>query len=248
MLEILPSVFENYKDTCSITNIRDGCVTFARDEGYLHYAFSQGIIDAWVVIPEQIQFPYNPEHDGLKYFRCKYPEYLFTLFHNVIHKNRTYEMYSIGSDCKLHETVILGVEGLKVVYGPNDKKIQFIHTGRVDIGRDVEIGAYSVIHRGTMDNTVINQGCKFGVYTNIGHNSHVGENTIMAAGVILNGGVQVGKNCWLGSGSLVKNHVSICDNTVIGMGAIVTKDIIKTGIYVGNPARYLKPIEEGWNF
>jgi len=34
--------------------------------------------------------------------------------------------------------------------------------------------------------------------------------------------------------------VTICDQVVIGAGAVVTKDIAKSGIYVGNPARLLR--------
>jgi acetyltransferase-like isoleucine patch superfamily enzyme len=36
--------------------------------------------------------------------------------------------------------------------------------------------------------------------------------------------------------------VTICDNVVVGAGAVVTKDITKPGIYVGNPARLLRPL------
>ena len=36
--------------------------------------------------------------------------------------------------------------------------------------------------------------------------------------------------------------VNICDDVVIGAGAVVTKDITKPGFYVGNPAKFLKPI------
>ena len=34
--------------------------------------------------------------------------------------------------------------------------------------------------------------------------------------------------------------VRICNDVIIGAGAVVTKDIDKPGIYVGNPARYLR--------
>jgi acetyltransferase-like isoleucine patch superfamily enzyme len=37
--------------------------------------------------------------------------------------------------------------------------------------------------------------------------------------------------------------VNICDNVVVGAGAVVTKDITKPGIYVGNPARLLRPLD-----
>lgn len=36
--------------------------------------------------------------------------------------------------------------------------------------------------------------------------------------------------------------VSICDNVVIGAGAVVTKNITKSGIYAGNPAKLLRTI------
>jgi len=36
--------------------------------------------------------------------------------------------------------------------------------------------------------------------------------------------------------------VSICSNVVIGAGSVVTKDIIKPGIYAGNPARFLREL------
>jgi serine acetyltransferase len=38
--------------------------------------------------------------------------------------------------------------------------------------------------------------------------------------------------------------VTICDHVVIGAGAVVTKDITEPGIYVGNPARLLRPLPE----
>lgn len=36
--------------------------------------------------------------------------------------------------------------------------------------------------------------------------------------------------------------VSICDNAVIGAGSVVTRDISVPGIYVGSPARMVRPL------
>lgn len=51
----------------------------------------------------------------------------------------------------------------------------------------------------------------------------------------------IGNNVIIGSGATIL-PVRICDDVVIGAGAVVTKDIIKSGVYVGNPARFLREI------
>ena len=245
MLETLLNLFENYKNTCPINKLRTKCVTFARDVAHLTYLNGKQK-DVWVITPD-IRTP-SSSSNGIKYYPMEYPEYWFTMYHNHVNKNYSGKIASIGYNSDIHKTVLIGVEGLKVVNAPNGFKVQFVHTGKVDIEDSVSIGPYSVIHRGTMSNTTIRNGCKFGAYTNIGHNCDIGRNTIMAAGVVLNGGVKVGKNCWFASRSTVRHHVNICDDVVIGLGSVVLKDITEPGIYVGNPARYLKPITKGWNF
>ena len=52
----------------------------------------------------------------------------------------------------------------------------------------------------------------------------------------------IGNNVSIGSNATIL-PVSICDNVVIGAGSVVTKDIERPGIYVGNPAKFLKEIK-----
>lgn len=52
---------------------------------------------------------------------------------------------------------------------------------------------------------------------------------------------KIGNRVSIGSGATIL-PVSICDDVVIGAGAVVTKNIMKPGIYVGNPARFLRAI------
>lgn len=244
MLEYLPDIFANYKETCSIMNLRNGCVTFARNRKYLKYLMptDKHIL---AVVPFDTQLSVTPNVHLLK---AKYPEYIFTVYHNHLYRNYIPTQPYIGFDCKIHKTVVMDVDGLKVVNRPDGKKIQFKHTGGVLIENNVEIGPYTVIHRGTLDNTTIESGCKIGAHNNIGHNCMIGQDTVIAAGVILNGGITIGKSCWIASGVMIKHYTNICDNVVIGLGSVVTKDITEPGIYIGNPARYLKPITKGWNF
>lgn len=52
---------------------------------------------------------------------------------------------------------------------------------------------------------------------------------------------RVGAGVSIGSNATIM-PVSICAGAVIGAGAVVTKDIVVRGVYVGNPARSLRPI------
>ena len=49
----------------------------------------------------------------------------------------------------------------------------------------------------------------------------------------------VGNNVSIGSNSTIL-PVTICDNVVIGAGSVVTKDIIESGVYAGNPAKLIR--------
>lgn len=51
----------------------------------------------------------------------------------------------------------------------------------------------------------------------------------------------IGNNVCIGSNSTIL-PVRITDNVVIGAGSVVTGDILKPGIYAGNPAKFLKDI------
>ena len=50
---------------------------------------------------------------------------------------------------------------------------------------------------------------------------------------------KIGNHVSIGSNATIL-PVEICDHVVIGAGSVVTKDITKSGIYAGNPARFLR--------
>lgn len=51
----------------------------------------------------------------------------------------------------------------------------------------------------------------------------------------------IGNNVSIGTNATVL-PVTIVDNVVIGAGAVVTKDILKPGVYAGNPARKIRAL------
>jgi acetyltransferase-like isoleucine patch superfamily enzyme len=53
--------------------------------------------------------------------------------------------------------------------------------------------------------------------------------------------VKIGNNVWIGANVTILAGASIPDGCIIGAGSVVKKQLaIQNGIYVGNPARFLK--------
>ena len=61
-------------------------------------------------------------------------------------------------------------------------------------------------------------------------------------GAVLSGGITVGENSFIGTGAMITQYLNIASNTVIGAGAVVVRDINEPGVYVGNPAKFLKKV------
>jgi len=245
----LNDILEKYKGTCSINNLKENHVTFARN-----YEYTKKCVDIYfnlcIILPNKISHrDYSHLHETIELIFVDDVDLSFTIIHNAYVK-RDGILYNIhiSDHAKIHQSAILDAEGLKVAISNNNQKIQFTHTGGVKIEDHVEIGPYTVVHRASIDMTIIKKGVKIGAHCNIGHNNIIGKNTIFAAGVMTSGSVKIGENCWLGTGCVVRNGINICDDVVIGIGSVVVKDITKPGIYAGNPCKFLKEKSDNWNF
>jgi maltose O-acetyltransferase len=56
--------------------------------------------------------------------------------------------------------------------------------------------------------------------------------------------ITIGDNVWLGSGVTVCPGVTIGDDTVVGAGSVVTRDLPRGVVALGNPARVHRPIDQ----
>ena len=138
-------------------------------------------------------------------------------------------------------------------------------------GKDVIIVEPSNIYEVILDDNVfvgpfceIQKGVKIGKNTRIQSHTFIcelvtiGENCFIGHGVMfVNDLFSEGKPAGDSSKwkeTIIKNSVSIgsnatilpvkiCLNVVIGAGSVVTKDINKSGIYAGNPARFIREIK-----
>lgn len=148
----------------------------------------------------------------------------------------------IGNDVTIGDNVVIGGPGFGYVKNSDGTKIvNFQHYGKVIIKDNVTIHSLVAIDRGTLNDTIIEEGCKIDNLCHIAHNVTIGKNTMASARTLIGGGTKIGENCWLGAGCTIIDRISISDNSFIGSGTNVTKSIIDpNGTWVGNPARRIK--------
>jgi len=119
------------------------------------------------------------------------------------------------------------------------------HPFTVKIGKGVDIGEGTVIHRGRWRDTVVGDGTKIDALVFVAHNVHVGQHCLLVAGCKLAGSVTVGDHVIVGLGALVTPGKTIGDRAIIGAGAVVTKDVPAGQVWAGTPARYMRDRRDG---
>jgi UDP-3-O-[3-hydroxymyristoyl] glucosamine N-acyltransferase len=138
----------------------------------------------------------------------------------------------IGRRCILHSGVVVGSDGFGFARdGASWVKVPQL--GGVSIGDDVEIGANSTVDRGTVENTVIEEGVKLDNQVQIAHNVRVGAHTVLAAFAGIAGSTTVGKRCMFGGAVVVVGHLTICDDAVFTFRSTVLQSVTEPGIYSG---------------
>ena len=161
---------------------------------------------------------------------------------NVIVDSRVVLKNSIvGNKCILQSGSVIGEDGFAFERDKIDMKLEkFPHYGRVIIENEVEIFASCSIARGSITDTIIEEGTKIDALCHIAHNVRIGKNTQVTAGVVVGGGTNIGKNCWLGLNSTIKHKIKIGDNVIVGSGSSVIHDVDDKDIVAGTPAKSIR--------
>ena len=146
----------------------------------------------------------------------------------------------IGKDVVIREHCIIGSHGFAFVRDDDEILIGFNPIGGVIIEDNVEIFPLANVDRGTFEDTVIKSGTKVDHFVHISHNSKVGRNCVITAGVVFCGSSEIGDSSWAGIGSIIKQSTRVGKNTILGMGAVVIKDVEDGDVVAGVPAMSLR--------
>jgi len=84
------------------------------------------------------------------------------------------------------------------------------------------------------------------VYTNgfIGHNTVVEDYATIAAHGVLGARIVIGTGAHVGLNSTVREDIKVGKYSIIGMSSVVVADVEEFSIVAGNPARFIKKIQE----
>lgn len=142
----------------------------------------------------------------------------------------------IGDRVTLHAGARLGVDGFGYAWieGGHRKVPQ---VGRCIVGDDVEIGANTCLDRGSLGDTVVEEGAKLDNLIHLAHNVRFGAHSAAAALVGIAGSTTVGRGVFFGGQAGVIGHLHLGDGARIAAAAAVLKSVPPGETWSGVPAR-----------
>lgn len=145
---------------------------------------------------------------------------------------RVLDECAVGARCIVHSGAVIGADGFG--FAPlAGRWVKIPQLGRAVVGDDVEIGANSTIDRGTMGDTVIEDGVKIDNQVQIAHNCRIGAHTAIAGCVGIAGSAIIGRRCQLGGAAMIHGHIGICDDVIVSGGTLISRSITEPGFYSG---------------
>ena len=122
------------------------------------------------------------------------------------------------------------------------KYFTFIHPSVQIMDDNIEVGEGSFIGA----NSILTTSIKLGKHALLNRGNHIGHDCTIQdyfsamPGAIISGNVTIGDCVYVGTNSSIKEKMIICSGVTIGSNATVVKHIVKSGTYVGVPAKKIK--------
>jgi len=154
----------------------------------------------------------------------------FAHAHSVVRENCI-----LGDHVTLENGVIIGGDGFGFAKNEAGHWEKIPQSGPVKIGNHVDVQANACIDRATVGATEIGDGAKIDNLVQIGHGSHVGENTLICSQTGLAGSSVVGKNVILAGQAGVAGHCAVGDGVILTAQSGISHDIPAGKVISGSP-------------
>jgi UDP-3-O-[3-hydroxymyristoyl] glucosamine N-acyltransferase len=155
----------------------------------------------------------------------------FAHSHAVVREN-----CRIGNNVLLQNGVVIGGDGFGFAKTAEGRWHKIPQPAPVVIGDDVEVQANSCIDRASVGETRIGRGVKVDNLVQVGHGTHVGEDSLLCAQVGLAGSTVIGNRVILTGQVGVVGHCTVGDNAIVTPQTGVAADIPEGAFVSGSPA------------
>jgi UDP-3-O-[3-hydroxymyristoyl] glucosamine N-acyltransferase len=141
----------------------------------------------------------------------------------------------IGRGCRIGPNAVIGSSGFGYYFSAGSHQ-RVPHTGTVEIGDDVDIGACSCVDRAKFGATRVGDGTKIDNLVQVAHNVQIGRHCVLA------GLVGIAGSTVLKDGVVLGGHVGIRDNITLGAGlrcaafSAIAQDMPDGAVVAGFPA------------
>jgi UDP-3-O-[3-hydroxymyristoyl] glucosamine N-acyltransferase len=142
----------------------------------------------------------------------------------------------LGDDVILQNGAIVGADGFGFAKDDSGRWHKIVQSGPAVIGDEVEVQANACIDRASVGETVVARGSKIDNLVQIGHGSHVGDDTLLCAQAGLAGSTKVGKNVILAGQVGVAGHCKIGDGAIATAQSGIPNDVPPGAVVSGYPA------------
>jgi len=189
-------------------------------------------IGAYVVIGPRVKLG---RHATLLPHVVLYPgveagSHFFAHAHAVVRENCI-----LGDHVTLENGVIIGADGFGFAKNEQGHWEKIPQSGPVRIGNRVDVQANATIDRATVGETRIGDGSKIDNLVQVGHASHVGENTLICAQTGRAGSSVIGNNVILTGQTGVAGHCTVGDGVILTAQSAVSHDIPPGKVISGSP-------------
>ncbi|HZC21829.1 MAG TPA: UDP-3-O-(3-hydroxymyristoyl)glucosamine N-acyltransferase [Candidatus Binatia bacterium] len=190
-------------------------------------------IGPYVVVDEDVEIGANAvllAHVVI-YRGVKIGDNFFAHAHSVVR-----ESCRIGNHVLLQNGVVIGGDGFGFAKTAEGAWHKIPQPAPVVIEDDVEVQANSCIDRASVGETRIGRGVKIDNLAQVGHGSHVGEDSLLCAQVGLAGSTEIGNRVILTGQVGVVGHCKVGDNAIVTPQSGVAADIAAGALVSGSPA------------
>ena len=174
--EVLTFLLEaGCSESCSILSPKDNAVSFLKNRGYLGAA-NKVRKKIYVLCSPEVASEINNEN--INALPCLAPAAeVFVCIHNEINKDREPNDNIIDDSSEISPKAVIGPDGNKIIEKENGTLVRMKHVGNVVVEKGVKVDALAVIHRASIDSTVVGEDTTICSHVNIGHNCIIGKRT-----------------------------------------------------------------------